>query len=486
MTSYYDLVIIGSSWEGIYAASTAAYLKARVALVTHNCQSDLANRELITNITLSQIANFSNKLTNPPFALEFNNFSTIAHGLKESKIWAEGVKENLNLENSLANLAALGVDVVEGEGEFCRLPEQALIVGKRKLTSRAYIIATGSNSVPISIEGSDRVNYLTLTEVLTNQNIVSLPNNLVIVGDSPRTLELTQSLAKLGKNVVLIVEQATILPQEDAEAASLIQAQLEADGVKILTGSPVTQLKQLEDQQWVQVGKKAIAADQVIFAEQKEPNITGLNLPGVGVKYKTNGILVNSKLQTTNPKIYACGNALGGYSLPHLAIYEANIALKNALFFAWNKVNYQWVFSTIFTEPQLARVGITETEAYKRYGQDLYVIRQNFKQVIKAQILEEKTGFLKLIVSKKGEILGAHIVAKEASELSGAIALAMKHKIKLNQNTVQGLLDVQFPYVAPGCAEIMQQTSREFYRQKLQNNSQLQKLLEIWFNWRRK
>jgi pyruvate/2-oxoglutarate dehydrogenase complex dihydrolipoamide dehydrogenase (E3) component len=485
MSLDYDLVIIGSSLEGIYAATTATYLQARVALITQNYQSSLSNRELINSLTLTQIANFTQKIANPPFGIELADLSVSNNGLKTAKIWAEGVNDNVNLENSLANLAALGVDIIEGEAEFCRLPEQALIVGKRKLRSRAYLIASGTRSIPIQIEGSAQVNYLTVTEVLAKKSLVSLPDNLVIVGDSPRSLELTQSLARLGKNVVLVIEQEQILPQEDVEAARLIQMQLEAEGIKIITASPVTQIKSLENQQWLQAGKKAIATDTIIFTAKKEPNVASLNLPGVGVKYKPYGILVNSKLQTTNPRIYACGDVIGGYSLPNLGIYEANIALKNALFLPWQKIDYRYIPWAIFTEPNLARVGMTEAEARNYYGQDIYVVRQNFKQVIQAQILGKTTGFCKLIIHKSGEILGAHIIGYQAAEWINAIALAMKQKIKLNKNIFSGLLQIDFPHVSPSFAEIMQQTAVEFHRKKLQANSIVLNLLDIWFNWRR-
>ncbi len=489
----YDLVIIGSSPEGIYAATTAVYLNARVALVTQNRKGYVDKYESIFSRSLGQITHLINQTQIGQFGIYPENlFPT--DNLPQAKIWAEAVCLNLTVENSLTTLAALGVDVIEGEGEFCRLPEQALIVGKRKLRSRAYLLATGSHWVIDEIEGTTEVEHFTIGDFLSQTELISLPEQIAIVkrlakGEtascSPLTLELAQSLVRLGKQIFLIVEEERILPQEDPEASTLIQAILEAEGVKILTASKVTQIKNLEGKKWLQAGKKAIATDAIIFTGNKQPNIAGLNLAGVGVKSSSSRIEVNQKLQTTNPSIYACGSLIGGYDLPHLARYEANIALKNALFLPWFKIDYRYLPWAIFTEPNLARVGMTETQARKRYGDDVYVVQQYYKGVAQAQIRGETTGFCKFLIHSNGEILGACIVGSQAAETIGAIALAMKQKIKLNKNIISGLLQVDFPHVDFSFAEILQQTATLFYQQKLKQSRNWRKLLNTWFNWRR-
>jgi pyruvate/2-oxoglutarate dehydrogenase complex dihydrolipoamide dehydrogenase (E3) component len=509
----YDLVIIGSSSEGIYAATTAVYLNARVALVTQNRKGYLDNYESIFSRTLSQITHLVNQtqigegLTSrgsagsvlAPSACTPRQFGIYPENLfptdnlQQAKIWTEAVSANLTIENSLTTLAALGVDVIEGEGEFCRLPEQALIVGKRKLRSRAYLLATSSHTVVDNVEGIEQADYLSITDFFSQTELISFPEQIAIinrlakgetVGCSPLTLELTQSLARLGKQIFLIVEEERILPQEDPEVSTLIQALLEAEGVKILTASKVTQIKNLEGKKWLQAGKKAIATDAIIFTGKRQPNIAGLNLAGVGVKYTPSRIEVNQKLQTNNPSIYACGSLIGGYDLPHLARYEANIALKNALFLPWFKIDYRYVPWTLFTEPNFARVGMTETQARRRYGDDVYVVRQYYKGVTQAQICGETTGFCQFLIHSNGEILGAYIIGSQAAETIGAIALATQQKIKLDRNIVKGLLQVDFPYVDFSFTEILQQTATLFYQQKLKQ-SQWRKLLNIWFNWRR-
>ncbi|AFZ37172.1 Mercury(II) reductase [Stanieria cyanosphaera PCC 7437] len=482
----YDLVVIGSSWEGIYAAATAAKLKARVALVTQNKTGSCQDSERFIRHSLTQISYLVQQRQENRFGIADDILSVPKNSLLAAKLWGEEVEENLIAEQSLTTLASLGVDVIFEQGEFCRLPNQALIVGKRKLESRAYLITTGSDWEVKSIEGKEEVNFLTINELLNQKDLAFLAKDLVVIGDSFRTLEVVQSLAKLGKNITLIIEKERLLPQEDLDVALLIQAHLEAAQVKIITNSPVTQIKKIGQKKWLQAGSYAIEADEIIWAGKRIPNIDGLNLAGVGVKYQSHRILVNNYLQTTNHQIYACGDLIGGYSLPNLAQYEANIILKNALFFPWFQVNYHPLPWAIFTEPNLARVGMTEIQARQVYGHDLYVIKQYFKSVAQAQLLGETTGFLKLIVGPQGEIIGCAIIGHQAVELINAIALMIKNKIKLNHNSICGLLQINIPYVYPSFAEILDQAANAFYQQKLARSKKSLNLLETWFNWRRR
>ncbi|GAB4235413.1 MAG: mercuric reductase [Stanieria sp.] len=482
----YDLVVIGSSWEGIYAAATAAKLKARVALVTQHKTGYFPNSERFIRHSLTQISYLVQQRQENRFGIASEILSVPKNSLLAAKLWGEGVEENLIAEQSFSTLASLGVDVIFDRGEFCRLPKQALIVGKRKLESRAYLIATGSKWVVKSIEGTEEVNFLTITELFNQKDLASLPKDLVLIGDSFRSLEVVHSLARLGKSITLIIEKERLLPQEDLDVALFLQAHLEAERVKIITNSPIIQIKKIEQKKWLQAGSYAIETDEIIFAGESIPNIDGLNLAGVGVKYQSDRILVNNYLQTTNHQIYACGDLIGGYSLPNLAHYEANIVLKNALFFPWFQVNYHPLPWAIFTEPNLARVGITETQARQSYGHDFYVIKQYFKSIAQAQILGETTGFLKLLVSPQGEILGCAIIGHQAVELINAIALMIKNKIKLNRNSISALLQINIPYVYPSFSEILDQAVNAFYQQKLARSKTGLNLLETWFNWRRR
>jgi pyruvate/2-oxoglutarate dehydrogenase complex dihydrolipoamide dehydrogenase (E3) component len=492
----YDLVVIGATPEGRFAALKAAYLKARVALVEQPLQTHLEGTAGIFHRTFTHTTRLYQQWQDRGFLmagagtrgrgdaesdlskLQFGEYTRAFQIEVESvKAWAQEVDKILTEQDSLSVLAALGVDVVEGSGEFCRLPHLAFVVGNRKLRSRTYLMATGSQVAIPAIEGLSQVGCLSARDFWQSASLNDL-DAIAIVGGSPAGIQLAQNLRHLGKRVTLIVENSFLLPQEDLEVIKLVQAQLEADGVEILWQSPVTQVKQIEGKKWLQAGNRAIEVDEIAIATPPVPNVAGLNLEGAGVQINSTGILLNARLQTTNPRIYACGSVAGGYALSHLAQYEANLALKNALFLPIFKADYRYIPWVLLTHPQLARVGMTEAQARRRCGKEVRVVQRYFKTVAQAQVLGETTGFCKLVVRDNGTILGAHLVGAEAAELIGAIALAMKHNIKVGE-----LANFLTPSLT--LSEILQQTALEWHYQQLQDNKSLQNFLESLFIWRR-
>ena len=473
----YDLVIIGSSWEGIYAAKSAVMLQARVALVT---QCDLPDDPLI-NCSVGEVGRLNYRLAEDPFAIE-SPVDLPSFSFSQAIDWAKEVNGVVQASNSLSSLAALGVDVIVGSGEFCRLPQLAFNVAKRKLRSRNFLLATGANFQPdLNIDPQD---YLTLRQ-LGDRDLSDFKQQVIIIGGDPTSLELAQTLARFDKQVTLVVRQPRILPQEDLDLAILIQAQLEAVGIKIYTDCPVTQIKTIDGQKWLQGGNRALSADEVIFVDCRQPNVEGLNLAGVGVKSDRQRILVNQKLQTTNPNIYACGDLIGGYAMPNVTRYEVNLILKNTLFFPWYKTNYHSLPWAVFTQPNLARVGLTQHQARQQYGDDIYTIREYFRDVTQAQIIDRTSGVCKLIVRENGEILGCGIVGDRAAELIPTVALMIQHKIKLDSNPMRGLTSLSIPTVYPSMAEILEHSSRNFYHQKLERNPKLLNRLRSWFSIRK-
>ncbi len=478
----YDLVIIGSSWEGIYAARNAVQLKARVALVTQ-CDNKYLPNDTLVNHSLSEISSWNYRLANN-FRGRSSEIKLPTISFSEANNWAIEINSVIQTQNSLANLAALGVDVIVGKGEFYRLPKLGFQVNKRKLRSHSFLLASGSNFAPRFLDSNTSNSYLTLRD-LVSQKTSDLPNNLIVVGSEPIALELAQTLARFGKQITLVVKHPRILPQEDLDIATLIQAQLEAEGITIYTNSDVSQIRVINNQKWLQAGDRALSADEIIMADYRQPNIEGLNLAGIDVKYDHQKVYVNQKLQTTNPNIYACGDLIGGYYLPNIAQYEVNLVLKNTLFFPWYKTNYNNLPWAILTQPNLARVGLTEYQAKQQYGENIYVVKEYFKNIAQAQILEEITGLCKLLVTANGTIIGCSLIGDRAGDLITAIALMMQHKIKLDCNPMRGLTSVSIPTIYPTMTEILQQTSSNFYLQKLQRQPKLLKRLQAWSSWRR-
>lgn len=486
MTVEYDLIVIGGSSAGTYAALTAARLNARVALVeppqfkTNWLSSGAIQRSALTHIgrIAQQIRNSSQ------FGIHYSTADSTQQQpfpsvqLTQAMEWAQAVADTCSEQNSPAILGSLGIDVITETGEFCRRPHLGFVVSNRRLRARAYLIATGSHPAIPNIDGLEAINYLTPAAICQPDFAQTLPGDWMVIGGSPLSIEMAQTLARLNCKVTLVTHTSQLLPTEDPEAQGLVQAQLEAEGIRVLTESPVTQVRRIEDKTWVQAGNHAIEADKIMLATGHQPNVEALNLEGVGVKYSSQGLELNDKLQTTNPRIYACGDVIGGYQFDHIAQYEASIALKNALFFPWYKVDYRPIPWAIFCDPQLARVGLTEAQARQRYGKDVFVARQYFKTLFKAQLTGETTGFCKIVGRENGEILGASIVGPDASEFIGAIALSIRQKIKVN-----AIAD--FPQVSPTFSEILHITALEWQQQRRNRNKTLQNFWEGFFNLRR-
>ncbi|HEY9769369.1 MAG TPA: NAD(P)/FAD-dependent oxidoreductase [Coleofasciculaceae cyanobacterium] len=483
----YDLVIIGSSWAGVYAAQKAVRLQARIALVTQ-CDDLFLPNDTLINHSISEIGRLNYQLANNPFITASETLSDIS--LSQASDWAKGINYVMQTgNNALSSLAALGVDVIAGKGEFCRLPQLAFQVAKRKLRSRNFLLATGANFAPQFLDNNNAANdYLTLRQ-LGDRDLADLGQNIIVVGSDPLALELAQTLTRFNKKVTLVVKQQRILPKEDLEIALLIQAQLEAEGVKVYTNSVVSQIKAIDEQKWLQAGDRALAADEIIIAGDRQPNIAGLNLAGVDVKYDSQRIYVNQKLQTTNSNIYACGELIGGYCLPNITQSEVDLILKNTLFLPWYKINYYYLPWAVLTQPNLARVGLTQRQANQQYGADIYVIKQYFSNLAQGQILDRTTGVCQLLIKENGEILGCSLVGDRAAELITVIALMIRHKIRLDSNPMRGLTSFSIPTVYPSMVEILQRSVDDFYQQKLQRNSRLLDRLITWFslrkNWHR-
>lgn len=461
----YDVIIIGNTPAGRYAAYTAALWEARVALVTQNI-SFSSEADWFYDLTLTQLTQI---------AQQWENIQpTASPPLETYQQWAQEVIEVMEEETALVKLAAKGIDVIDGKGEFCRLPQQAFIVNHEKLQARAYILATETSSIIPQVPDLLEIGYLTLSEIREKKNLETLPQNITIIGQSPTAISLAQTLAKLKKNITLSLVEPQLLPTEDREITYLLQAQLEADGIDILTASPLLQIRTIYGHKWLQLGKYAIETEELILFPESRPNVEDLNLEGVRVDHTKQGLVLNEKLQTTNRKIYGCGCIAGGYPFFNIAQHEAEIALKNALFFPGSTVHYQSIPWVISTSPPLARVGMTEAQAKRRYGEKILIIKENFKSNLISLIQGETTGLLKLVLRHNGEILGGHIIGNHAEELVNVIAIALSRKLKIKQ-----LAAIYFP--SPTVSQLLMNAVQKWEKYYYQNRPVLRELRKRYF-----
>ncbi|HHP7245406.1 MAG TPA: FAD-dependent oxidoreductase, partial [Elainellaceae cyanobacterium] len=370
----YDLVIIGGSTAARHAARFARQFHARIALVEPPPPHvGSLNTERLVCQALQQFGQRFRQMQvisndHDDQSLWTTHSETLKTGLADELAWSTLTTHVQSQQTSLSVLAELGIDAIVGDGEFRRRPTVAFQVDGRELRSRAYLLAGGSQLVIPAISGIDIFSPLTIDDCLRPETITRLIHrHLVIVGSTSYAVILAQSLVRLGVRVTLIVQDRRLLPDVDDDLAWGMQIQLEADGIQILVGAAVMQVRELDEQTWVQVGNQAIAANEVLFLDERQPCLDTLNLAAVTVKYEPQGIRVNHRLQSQNPRIYACGDAIGHYEFANVTQYEAEIAVKNALFLPTRTILDQWLPKVIETTPPAAWVGMTEADANTRY-----------------------------------------------------------------------------------------------------------------------
>ena len=373
--------------------------------------------------------------------------------------YADAATGRLEQQSSPALLAARGVDTIVGNGEFCLRPHLAFKINQRTLRARAYLIATGSVAHYPLIPGIQESGYLTVDRLpsLVDRQI---PRRWAIIGSETIGIELAQTLARLGCQVTLIVETAQILPYEDPDLASQIQVQLEADGVQIYLATMVTNIGQADGSTFVIFGDESIEIDEIFVALPDRPLVEPFNLSVVGVEYNEKGISIDRYLGTSHRQIYACGsvcgNVFGGYHSQHLERYEAKIAVWNALNKRQQKIDYggydrlPWA---IYTDPPLARVGMTSGAATTSNRRDLIILKQYFKTCPKAILDNVTSGFSQIIVTRQGKILGAEIIGQNAPELIQILAIAIQQQLKITDLT-------NIPCLSPSYIEIIDRTAQ--------------------------
>jgi pyruvate/2-oxoglutarate dehydrogenase complex dihydrolipoamide dehydrogenase (E3) component len=447
----YDLVIIGASTEGIYAAQQAIKHNKRVALIEQGI-NDQAKK---VNISIfNQITSFSRQYNTLKSLGYFSDTLPTNLFLEKTQNLVDTISKTDFRADQLAVLAAAGVDVILGSGSFFASPQLTFAIDNRNLRSRSYLLATGSINRISQIPGLEQAGYLTLSTVGKYQ-FDQLIKTWIILGASPDAIALAQYLSSLDQKVIVLTKNDHILPQEDLEIAHLLQTKLEAMGIQVITQANIQEVKSVDLKKEIFLEKQVIETDEIILTSANSPYIENLNLNEINIKFDQTRIFTNSQLQTTNPQIFACGSLLGGYNISELAEYaeyEARVAVNNALFPQKINLDYSLIAYRFSIYPNFARIGLTEIQARQQSENNIQIIKTYFKSQNQTQILNTKTGICKLIINSKQEILGVHILGNQAAELITLFAVAIQQKVKLDQ-----LVKINSP--SPLFSEILQQLS---------------------------
>jgi pyruvate/2-oxoglutarate dehydrogenase complex dihydrolipoamide dehydrogenase (E3) component len=335
--------------------------------------------------------------------------------------------------DSVERFTGLGVDVLLGAGRLKSAHE--VEVNGTTVWGRHVVVATGSRARIPDVPGLAEAGFLTNESVF---DLAALPKRLLVLGGGPIGVELGQAFRRLGSEVVIVSSSACICPKEDADVSAVLAAALREEGVTIHDRASATSVAVRGGAKVVTVKKKDgtsfdVETDAILVAAGRMPNVDSLGLEAAGVAFSEKGIVTDAKCRTNVPSVWAIGDVAGPYLFTHWAGYQAGIVLRNTLspvaLASCDVANMPWV---TFTEPEIARVGLSEGDAKTR-GIPHRVFRAGFAHNDRA--ICDGTGganFMKVVVDPKGRILGAAIVHPHAGDLLGEVVLAKKNGLPLS------------------------------------------------------
>ena len=435
--SKYDLVVIGGGTAGLVCAAGAAGLGARVALVERErLGGDCLNTGCVPSKALLRSARVvAESRAGASLGVRSSaepDFPAVMRRLRVKRA-------DLAPNDSARRFAELGVDVFFGTASFSG-PRAVTVAApgngapRVELRFRRAVIATGSRPSIPQIAG------LAGTPFLTNESVFDLrarPDTLIVIGAGPSGCELAQALARLGTRVTMIESSDRVLPREERDAGALVHDRLRQEGVEVLLKTQVTAVRWAEARFAVQHDGNLTQADALLVASGRAPRVDDLRLEAAGVSYDAEGVTVDDRLRTTNPRIYAAGDVCSKIRFTHAADAMARIVVRNALFFGRTRVSSLVIPWCTFTSPEVGRVGEAGDEAAAAGARAITIA---LSSVDRAVVDDATEGFVRLY-HRQGRIVGATVVAPDAGELVSAITLAMRCGTSLGD-----LSSAVFPY----------------------------------------
>jgi pyruvate/2-oxoglutarate dehydrogenase complex dihydrolipoamide dehydrogenase (E3) component len=423
------LVIIGGGAGGLVVASVAAQLGLKTTLVEKGptLGGDCLHFGCVPSKSLiysARVAHLQRRAAD--FGLAPQNVRADLALVNKS---VRAVIEKILVHDDPERFRGYGCEILFGTAAF--EDDHTIRVNEQRIRARRVVIATGSRPLVPAIPGLGEAGFVTNEDVLS---LPTLPERLAVLGAGPVGLEMAQAFARLGSRVTVIERLPRILPLEDLEVAGRLQEILAAEGIGFRLGTTAERVERVGDTRVVHTSDGArVEADALLIAVGRRPNIEGLGLEKIGVACDERGIKVDARQRTTLRHIYACGDVCGPYPFTHVAEYQAGIVIANALFRLPKKADYRVVPWATFTDPELARVGLSEEQARAR-GFEPEILRFPFESVDRALCEREPFGLVKF-VTHRGRVLGASILGPRAAELIHEVALVMRRGGRLRDLT---------------------------------------------------
>ena len=474
----YNLVVLGAGSAGLVTAYIAAAVKARVAVVERNKMGgDCLNTGCVPSKALIRSARVVS-LANRAKSFGFHK-GKIEFDFKKVMERVHQVIQTVAPHDSVERYTRLGVECITGEA-FIQSPWEVAVNGTI-LTTRNIVVATGARPMVPDLPGLDAVPFYTSDTIW---EMKELPRRLLILGGGPIGCELAQAFAELGSDVTLVQRGARLMKREDPDVSDLIKERFESRGIRVLTHHGAKAVVVEANTRYLLCTRgekeKKIAFDEILVALGRTPNVTGFGLEEMGVRLSPTGSLeAGAFMETSIPTIFCAGDVAGPYQFTHVAAHQSWYASVNALFgdFKKFKVDYRTIPWATFTDPEVARVGLNESEARAK-NIAFEITRYDLKDLDRAIADGETHGFVKVLtVPGKDKILGVTLVGHHAGDIIAEFVLAMKEGLGLNK--ILGTIHI-YPTMAEANKYVAGQWKRAHKPEKLLS------WVEKFHSWRRK
>ncbi len=460
-----DLCVIGAGSGGLSVAAGAVQMGADVVLLEgHKMGGDCLNYGCVPSKALIAAARRAEAMTSgarfgvAPVVPKVDYAAAMDHVAE--------VIRGIEPHDSVERFEGLGVRVITEYGRF--VSPREVEAGAHRIRARRFVIATGSSPLVPPIPGIESVPYL------TNETIFGIrdrPGHLIVVGGGPIGMELAQAHRRLGSEVT-VLEGLVALGRDDPELTSVVLDRIREEGIDVREGALVSEVSGTAGNVSVITGDgETHTGTHLLIAVGRKPNVDRLDLAKAGIRAERNGIRVNAALRTTNRRVYAIGDVAGGLQFTHVASYHAGIVIKSALFGVPAKAGTAHVPWVTYTDPELAHIGLSETDARKIHGNRVEVVRFDYRENDRARAELATHGFVKVVVIR-GRPVGASIVGEQAGELIQVWSLAIANRLKMG--AVAGMIS---PY--PTLGELNKRAAGQYFAPRLFGSPMVKRVVRL-------
>ncbi|HEV7241884.1 MAG TPA: FAD-dependent oxidoreductase [Thermoanaerobaculia bacterium] len=430
MAENFDVVVIGGGTAGLVTASGCARLGRKVALIEREALGgDCLWTGCVPTKALVATAKLAHQMRHADvFGLEPVTPRITPKSVMDSM---REQRRDISRHDDPEKFRRLGIDVIEGNAKLVARNE--VEVGARRLVAKDVVIATGARTSVPPIEGLKEHGFLDHVSFLAQDEF---PASILVLGGGYIGIEFAQMFARFGSRVTVVEMLDEIINKEDAAIITRVREILADEHVELHTGWAVKSVRREGDKKLARIENKLgesreIAVDEIFVASGRRGNTEDLGLESVGVKVERSFVKVDQFLQTSVPRIWACGDVHGGLQFTHVAAYEAVKLVRNMLFPGKSAVDYSNVPWALYTDPEVGHIGMTEEEARTKHGGDVRTYVTQMHDVDRAVVDRASSGLIKLVCDAKGRILGGHVLCANASTVIEEIVLARRKGMKI-------------------------------------------------------